>query len=41
MSFPGGPGEAADHMARTYALVIVCHAFVITALWLFGRIFSS
>ena len=28
-------------MRRTYALVILCHACVITALWLFGRAFSG
>jgi len=28
-------------MGRTYALVFVCHATVITLLWLFGRTFSS
>ena len=27
-------------MRRTYALVILCHTAVITALWLFGRAFS-
>jgi hypothetical protein len=27
-------------MNRTYVLVLICHAGVITALWLFGRIFS-
>jgi hypothetical protein len=27
-------------MARTYALVILCHATVITILWWFGRTFS-
>jgi hypothetical protein len=28
-------------LRRTYALVILCHAAVITALWLFGRAFSG
>jgi hypothetical protein len=28
-------------MRRTYALVILCHALVITALWVFGRVFSA
>jgi hypothetical protein len=27
-------------MARTYALVIVCHAITITLLWWVGRVFS-
>jgi hypothetical protein len=27
-------------MARVYALVIICHAGVITALWWLGRTFS-
>ncbi len=27
-------------MGRVYALVILCHAVVITILWWFGRIFS-
>jgi hypothetical protein len=30
-----------DDMKRVYAMVLVCHTVVITALWLFGRIFSS
>jgi hypothetical protein len=33
--------EDHDPMSRVYTLVIVCHAAVITALWLFGRIFST
>jgi hypothetical protein len=37
---PPLPDEDAG-MRRVYALVIVCHAAVITALWLFGRVFSS
>ena len=28
-------------MGRTYALVIACHAAVITLLWLFGHTFSA
>jgi hypothetical protein len=28
-------------MRRLYVLVLLCHALVITALWLFGRAFSS
>jgi hypothetical protein len=32
---------ADDGMGRLYVLVLICHAFVICALWLFGRIFSS
>lgn len=31
----------ADGMHRVYALVLICHATVITLLWLFGRTFSS
>jgi len=27
-------------MGRLYGLVLICHAFVITSLWLFGRTFS-
>jgi hypothetical protein len=30
-----------ERMSGVYTLVIVCHALVITALWLFGRIFST
>jgi hypothetical protein len=30
-----------EGMLRTYVLVFVCHGLVITALWLFGRTFSS
>jgi hypothetical protein len=30
-----------ERMSNVYALVIVCHALVITALWLFGRVFST
>jgi hypothetical protein len=37
MSSPGDDGG----MGRTYLAVIVCHAGVITALWLFGRAFSG
>lgn len=35
--------RAADDppMGRTYALVIFCHATVITLLWWFGRTFSA
>lgn len=33
--------QSADGMGRTYVLVFVCHAVVITALWLFGRAFSG
>jgi hypothetical protein len=28
-------------MGRTYSLVILCHAAVITILWWFGRTFSA
>ena len=28
-------------MGRTYILVIICHAAVITVLWWFGRHFSA
>ena len=28
-------------MSRTYALVVLCHAAVITILWWFGRTFSA
>jgi len=28
-------------MGPTYALVIFCHACVITALWVFGHIFAN
>ena len=28
-------------MRRVYALVLLCHATVITLLWVFGRIFSN
>jgi hypothetical protein len=38
MSLPDAPPE--QSMVRTYALVIVCHATVITLLWLFGHTFS-
>ena len=37
---PPVPDEDAG-MRRTYTLVLLCHAGVITALWLFGRVFSS
>ncbi len=35
---PDGPPRS---RARTYALVLVLHAAVITALWALGRYFSS
>ena len=38
MSLPDAPPE--QSMTRTYMLVIVCHAAVITLLWLFGRVFT-
>ena len=38
MSLPDAPPE--QSMTRTYMLVIVCHATVITLLWLFGRVFT-
>jgi hypothetical protein len=38
MSLPDAPPE--QSMAGTYLLVLVCHATVITLLWLFGRTFS-
>jgi hypothetical protein len=35
------PDATADHgMGHTYLLVLICHAAVITLLWLFGRVFS-
>jgi hypothetical protein len=33
--------EPRPSRARTYVLVLVLHAAVITALWTFGRYFSS
>jgi hypothetical protein len=30
-----------DRMGRLYELVLLCHATVITLLWLFGRTFSN
>jgi len=33
--------EEDGSMRRIYGLVLVCHAGVIAALWLFGRVFSS
>jgi hypothetical protein len=43
MSLPGGTPASADavDMTRTYVLVLVCHAIVITTLWWFGHVFSS
>jgi hypothetical protein len=38
MSLPDA--RADDGMGRTYILVLICHAAVITLLWLFGRLFS-
>jgi hypothetical protein len=38
MSLPQPASES--RMVRIYMLVLVCHAAVITALWLFGRTFS-
>ena len=38
MDLPEVPSE--QGMTRTYVLVIVCHAAMITLLWLFGHIFS-
>ena len=38
MSLPDAPPERG--MERTYILVLICHATVITLLWLFGRVFS-
>jgi hypothetical protein len=38
MSLPDA--RAVDGMGRIYFLVLVCHAVVITLLWLFGRTFS-
>jgi hypothetical protein len=32
--------DSEPSLARTYALVVVCHAAVITALWLLGHTFS-
>jgi hypothetical protein len=38
MSLPDASPD--QGMGRTYILVLVCHAIVITLLWLFGRAFS-
>jgi hypothetical protein len=38
MTLPQEPGEAG--MARTYTLVVLTEALVITALWLFQRAFT-
>ena len=38
MDLPAASSEQA--MRRTYVLVLVCHAAVITLLWLFGHLFS-
>jgi hypothetical protein len=38
------PAPRADDdppMGRTYTLVVLCHATVITILWWFGRTFSA
>jgi hypothetical protein len=34
------PRDDDSPMGRTYALVIVCHATVVTLLWWLGRTFS-
>jgi hypothetical protein len=34
------PPDSEPAMSRTYALVILCHAAVITILWWVGRTFS-
>jgi hypothetical protein len=34
------PADDDRPMGRTYALVILCHAAVITSLWVIGRVFS-
>jgi hypothetical protein len=41
MSSPGSLPLDDHGMGRTYALVLVCHAMVIVALWIFGRTFAS
>jgi hypothetical protein len=38
MSLPDAPPE--QGMGVTYVLVLICHATVISLLWLFGRVFS-
>jgi hypothetical protein len=41
MSLPAAQRAEDEGMVRVYTLVLVWHAVVITALWLFGRTFSS
>lgn len=38
MSFPDG--ESDEGTGRTYLLVILCEAAVITVLWIFQRVFA-
>jgi hypothetical protein len=40
MAQPAAARDEDGPMARLYALVILCHAAVITILWWFGRTFS-
>ncbi len=37
---PPTPASDDAGMPRVYALVLVCHACVIVALWVFGRVFA-
>ena len=41
MNLPAASRAEEEGMTRVYALVLLWHTFVITALWLFGRTFSS
>ncbi|HEY7059474.1 MAG TPA: hypothetical protein VH458_23225 [Vicinamibacterales bacterium] len=41
MSLPAPRPDEDEGMRRVYFLVLVCHASVITALWVFGRVFSG
>jgi hypothetical protein len=40
-SAPASASDGSDRMGRLYAMVLICHALVISFLWLFGRVFSS
>jgi hypothetical protein len=41
MPQPAARADDDPAMGRTYALVVLCHAAVITILWWFGRTFSA
>jgi hypothetical protein len=41
MSQPVVRADDDSPMGRTYALVVACHAAVITLLWWFGRHFAA